>query len=242
MTAVLLFCFTTLIAKGQGDAIRPQVWNNFSVGWNVIENFSLRSNIAYNVLLSNEIPWSEFTFSTSAVFKFHRFMEASAGLYLSLADQTEDINSYEYRPYIGYRIFTNSAKRWNVSNLSRIEIRLLRYSNRTGDHTIRFRNRTDAMVSLNKRTMVENKNLFLYSYFEMFYNFGEEVQERFFDLFKYKIGFGYRLSYNWRFDFGFVFQDSRNTVMQPVILPTNIITNYIFEWGLIYVIPPKNTN
>lgn len=95
------------------------------------------------------------------------------------------------------------------------------------------------MVSLNKKTMVENNNLYLLGYFEVFYNFDDEVQERFFDLWKYKIGLGYRLSYKWRFDLGFVFQDSRNTIEQPVNLPTNIITNYVIEWGIAFIIPEK---
>lgn len=225
--------------RGQGDAIRPQIWNNLNVGWNVNEKFSLRNNLAYNILLSNELPWSEITFSSTAVLKFHRFMEGSAGMYVAFTNQSIDISSFEFRPYLGYRIFTNTSKRWYVSNLSRLEFRFLRYSNKNEEITLRFRNRTNALVSLNKRSMTENKNFYLMGYFEVFYNFGGEVQERFFDLFQYKLGLGYRLSYKWRFDIGFVFQESRNTLDQPSQLPTNIITNYRFEWGIIYVIPPR---
>jgi hypothetical protein len=126
--------------------------------------------------------------------------------------------------------------------LSRFELRLFSYSNKTGEQAFRFKNRTNAGVSLNKKTMVENNNLYLFGYFEVFYNFNEEVQERFFDLWKYKIGLGYRLSYKWRFDLGFVFQDSRNTIEQPANLPANIITNYVIEWGVIYIIPPPKVD
>jgi hypothetical protein len=241
ITFVFLFCHTALVSVGQ-RVYHPQLWNNLNVAWNINEKFALRNSAAYNVLLSDELQWSEITYSVSSVFKFHRFMEGSAGLYLALTKQTRNLNSFEYRPYVGYRFFTNNSKRWYISNLTRLELRFFHYSNKTDEHAPRIRNRTDAVVSLNKKTMVENNNLFLFSYFEVFYSFEEEVQERFFDLFKYKIGLGYRHSYSWRFDLGFVFQDSRNTIEQPVNLPTNIITSYVIEWGVIYVIPPRKVD
>ncbi len=225
--------------KAQKEDIRPQIWNNLYVGWNISDHVVLRSAVAYNVLLSNEAPWNEFTFSVSGVYKFHRFMEASAGLYGAAAQQSEKLRSYEYRPYAGFRIFTNDTKRWNVTNLSRFEIRKLRYSDRTSDLAYRFRNRTYGVVSLLRSTMVEDKNLYLFGYFEAFYNFGQEVRERFFNQFKYKIGFGYRLSYSWRFDIGVIYQDATNNIVGPVQLPVIINTNYVLEWGILYVIPPK---
>ena len=90
--------------------------------------------------------------------------------------------------------------------------------------------------------MSDNKNLYIYGYFEAFYNFEDEVRERFFNQFKYKIGLGYRLSDNWRFDLGFLYQDSKNTAGEPSQLPVYIDTNWIVEWGIAYIIPMKNKN
>lgn len=87
--------------------------------------------------------------------------------------------------------------------------------------------------------MSDYKNLVLFGYFEAFFNFGEEVRERFFNQFKYKVGFSYRLSDKWNFDAGFIYQDAVNKALEPSQLPTNVITNYIFEWGVAYIIPSK---
>lgn len=114
-------------------------------------------------------------------------------------------------PHIGFRVFTNTDKRWYISNLSRMEVRFFTYSDRKMEIGYRFRNRTSIVVSLNRQSMVNDNNLFLFGYFAAFYNFETEIRERFFNRFKYKLGFGYRLSYPWQFDFGLIYQDTKNT-------------------------------
>ena len=87
--------------------------------------------------------------------------------------------------------------------------------------------------------MPVDKNLFLFGYFEAFFNFGQEIRERFFNQFKYKLGFGYRLSYHWRFDFGAIYQSAKNTTGEPVNPHLNIITKLVMEWSVAYIIPPQ---
>lgn len=239
ITVVLLFCFSASILKGQNEDIRPQIWNNFYVGWNLTDKFVVRGAAAYNVLLSSEAPWNEITTMVSGAYKFHRIMEATAGLYIAGTQQSKSLRSFEYRPYAGFRISSIDERRWLISNLSRIEIRAFRYSDKTTDLALRLRNRTYAVVSLIRPSLNDDKNLYLFGYFEAFYNFEQEVRERFFNQFKYKLGFGYRLSYPWRFDIGIIYQDSENNVGQPSQLPVIINTNWIVAWGIAYIIRAK---
>lgn len=85
-------------------------------------------------------------------------------------------------------------------------------------------------------------NLFVFGYFEAFFNFGQEVRERFFNQFKYKLGLGYRLNTHWGFNLGVIYQDATNNVILPTQTPTNLITNYIIDWGIVYVITSKKHN
>lgn len=239
IATIIVLCFITISVYGQGDAIRPQLWSNLYLGWNANERFSLRNGVAYNILFSSEQPWSEITISSTAVFKFHHFLEASAGIYYARSKQTADIKSHEARPYIGFRISTKSERRWMISNLSRIELRRFISSKNQNSTSFRFRNRTYAAVALNKRRMSDVNNLVLFGYFEAFFNFGQEVRERFFNQFKYKLGFSYRISSRWNADAGIIYQDALNNIKEPTQLPTNIITNYVFEWGVAYIIGPR---
>ena len=113
------------------------------------------------------------------------------------------------------------------------------YSDNDISSSWRFRNRTYLALALTNESMNDNNNLFVFAYFEVFYNFGQEARERFFNQFKYKLGLGYRLSSRWNFDLGVIYQDSKITVIEPVNPTTNTITNYIIEWGITYIIPPR---
>ena len=90
--------------------------------------------------------------------------------------------------------------------------------------------------------MIDDKNLFILGYFEVFYNFDDEVEERFFNLFKTKIGIGYRLNIKWRFSAGVIFQDTRENFIGPVNRPTDYNTNFAYEWRVSYVLKSKNYN
>lgn len=105
--------------------------------------------------------------------------------------------------------------------------------------TFRFRNRTYAAVSIIRKALNTDKNLSLFGYFEVFHNFDNDVVERFFTQYKFKLGFNYRFNYSWRFDLGLIYQEAKNNVVEVGSLPVNTITNYIIDWGVAYIIPPK---
>lgn len=234
-----LLLFGALSSKPlKSQDIAPQIWNNASVAWNINNQFSWRNNVAYNVLASREFPWNEFSITSTGVFRFAEFFESTIGIYSALTNQTGSLSSFEIRPFIGFRATTNIEKRWAVSNLSRLEMRSIIYSDDNSNGvSIRFRNRTIASVSLTKKQMTTNAdNLFVFGYFEAFFNFGQEVRERFFTQFKYKLGLGYRINSQWGIDLGVLYQNANNNIDEPAKLPTNLITNYIIEWGIRFMI------
>lgn len=234
---LILICFSYHRLKAQG--IAPQIWNNFNVGWSINKHFSWRNNASYNVLISKEYPWYEITLTSTGVYKFQRFYEVSIGFYFARSKQTLTLSSIELRPFVGFRITTNPKKKWLVTNLGKIEMRNLIYSDNDISSSWRFRNRTYLALALTNESMNDNNNLFVFAYFEVFYNFGQEVRERFFNQFKYKLGLGYRLSSRWNFGLGVIYQDSKTTVIEPVNPTANLVTNYVIEWGINYIIPPR---
>ena len=128
--------------------IAPQIWNNVNLSWDIDDCFSFRSNIAYNGWRSKECPWNERTFSGIGGYSFERNFEFIFGVYLAKTKQSLNLSSFENRPYLGLRVFSNSQKRFMVSNLSRIELRHFRYSDDTNDFGARFRNRTSLSFAM----------------------------------------------------------------------------------------------
>lgn len=235
---ILLFLFSGKVILSQD--IAPQIWSNIGVAWNINDQYSWRNTATYSVLLSNDYPWDEFALSSIGVYKFHHFFEATFGVHTARTRQTQSLSSYEIRPFLGFRATTNSSKRWIISNATRFEVRQLIYSDVDRTLSFRFRNRTYAALAITKPSMESNiNNLFVFGYFEAFLNLGQEVRERFFNLFKYKIGLAYKINEHWGVNLGLIYQDSRDNVLEPTNLPATFITNYVVEWGIVYTIGPK---
>ena len=224
--------------ESSAQDIAPQVWSNAFVVWDINEKFSFRNAIAYNVLLSKEFPWHELDYHGGLAYRFHKNFETSAGISLLLVRQDISLSSFEVRPFVGLRVNSNIERRFYITNFSKLEWRNLKYSDDIKNSTGRFRNKTYFAVSLNRKSMVSDNNIYLLSYFEIFYNFND-VRERFFNALKYKLGLGYRLSYNWRFDIGVIYQDANDKLGKPESAITTLDTFFIMEWGVGYIIGNK---
>jgi long-subunit fatty acid transport protein len=213
------------------------VWNNASVGWVINDRFSWRNTLAFNILVSKEFPWNEVTITSVGAYRVTKYFETTLGIYSARTKQTLLLTSFELRPFIGLRFNTNNEKRWMLSNLTRFEMRMLIYSHKSNSESFRIKNRTFVGFSLNKKSFVlRENNFFVFGYFEAFINIGDEVKERFFNQFKYKLGFGYRINQKFGVDLGVIYQEAKDNVLLPANLPTTIITDYIFEWGFRYII------
>ena len=124
-----------------------------------------------------------------------------------------------------------------MGNLTRIEWRNLHYEDEGWDSSFRLRNRTTGVIALTKKSILENHSLSIFGYFEAYFNFNNVVVERYFTNLKYKVGFAYNFSSRWRINLGAIFQESKNTLPVPTLLPTGLVTNVVLEAGVTYTIP-----
>jgi hypothetical protein len=222
-------------ACAQENGFKPQVWNNASVGWNSDNGFSLLNTLSYNVLLSKVMPWNEFSNTFLTAYTFNPYISVVGGFYASRTKQSTSLSSSELRPTLALRLSTHDENRWRVTNNAKFEFRFLNYTDDTRDNTVRFRNRTMLSVAVKEANFQQDGSIVLFSYFEVFHNFEKSTIERFFTTGRVKLGAAYRMTYNWRFDIGLIYQDASNTIIEPTILPSNIITNYILDWGVYYI-------
>jgi len=213
----------------------PQIYNNLFVGWPIKNQFALRSELSYNFLYLDPAAWNELSASSTLAKGFKGIFEGTAGLYYARVQQNENLSNWELRPIPGFRIFSNTEKRFRIGNYSRMEFRYLVYSDNENDGTARFRNRTTFALSLNQASIsATTKNLFVFMYFEAFHNFDDDTRERFFKQSKIKLGLAYRIDAKWSIDLGAIYLDSDNNLEVPAQLPTVVDTNYIIEWQLAY--------
>jgi hypothetical protein len=211
-----------------------QINNNAFMAWQIDDNWTLRNELSINFLAADRSYWNEKSLSSGLGRRLGSFTEVLGGIYLGSTKQNALLSNKEVRPALGVRFNSNQTRRVVLTNRSRMEFRFLYYSNDTFDETARFRNRTTLTGAITGKSLVEGKLLFAYSYFEAFHNFENNTVERFFKLFKAKIGLGYRFSPSWLIDAGVIYLDSEDNVEGPSNLPTTYDTRFIFEWRVAF--------
>lgn len=76
------------------------------------------------------------------------------------------------------------------------------------------------MISVNRKTILEDKNFFLRVFGEYFMNMNDNVEERFWNVASGVLGVNYRFNYNWRAEVRYIVQNTKNTRDQE--LPSSI--------------------
>lgn len=206
---------------------------------NLNEKFSIGGNLAINFVMNKNYYWNERSLSAAVAYHLTEKIDFTGGIFSSFVNQSEILQSREIRPVFGFRFFRPNTNRFVISNFTRFEFRSLFYSDGKNDFTVRVRNMTHLFFSLTQQQMNLKNNLFLFSYFELFYNFDDDVRERFFNFFKVKLGAGYRFTIPLGVDLGVIYQETEEKAGVPTNLPVNYETNFIFEWRVIYFIGSK---
>lgn len=106
-----------------------------------------------------------------------------------------------------------SGRRLSIANLARIEQRNFWYTgSRPSSHDVRFRNRLEFKFAINKPTLAADGAWYLMADAEWFVPLGNnEAPERFSTKRRYRVGLGYRRSYQWRFEALAMRDDLRET-------------------------------
>ena len=111
-----------------------------------------------------------------------------------------------------------------VRDLVRLESRNLFSSGAaTGsDATVRFRNRLEFLIPLNKERMTDDGARYWMADWEWFVPL-DDPEERFANRQRIRTGLGYRRSFNWRYELFYIWTRSRNTIEDGFSTTENII-------------------
>ncbi|MGB5263762.1 MAG: DUF2490 domain-containing protein, partial [Lutimonas sp.] len=83
-------------------------------------------------------------------------------------------------------------------------------------YTTRPRLRIFTDIPINAKSMKEENFVYASSFAEFFYQNDEDLQERYAKRYWFRLGLGYKLNQNWRFEFLYNRQDSKNTIDQSL--------------------------
>lgn len=198
-----------LLAQERADR---QFWQDVVLDYQLGKNL-LETEMSYQTLLAKENKWYSLNISPAYERSINKYFDLISALPLSYTVQTDTSNSFEVRAMIGGRVYFTPGKRIETRFTYRFEYRFFHdVSMSEWVKSTRSRFRAEVIVPINRPNYYSDKMLYCLGDIEVFSTVDKEVEERYANRFRMRLGGGYRLSYNWRFEAIYMLQQSRNNV------------------------------
>jgi Protein of unknown function (DUF2490) len=188
-----------------------QIWNEYMLNYPFANTFNLENAFTYSALMGTP-KWRAYDYSATLEWAVTNRIELIGQTVVSYTNQTESYNTLELRPVLGTRFYLSPNKRIQTKLLLRVEQRNFKnLETKEWTQNYRPRLRGEVIVPINKKSYYEDKMWYAMTDMEWLFK-TDNVEERFANRFRWRIGGGYRLSYNLRFEFLYMLQQSKNTM------------------------------
>ncbi|MEK6781187.1 MAG: DUF2490 domain-containing protein [Bacteroidota bacterium] len=216
---VILFFVKVTILRAQD--VNEQLWVEYMLNYPFANSFNVENAFTYSTLL-NTPRWSAFDYSSTLEWSASPHVELIGQALLSYTKQTEAYNTFEFRPTLGSRIYFTPNQRIQTRLLLRLEQRNFKDLNtQQWSQVYRPRVRAEMIIPINQDSYFKD-NLW-YALTDVEWLFAQsDVQERFANRLRLRLGIGYRLNYSLRFEFMFMNQQSRNAIEEDLASSDNI--------------------
>ena len=210
--SALLLCMAISPFSLWSQSSGEQFWVEYMLNYSFANSFNLENAFTYSMVLQQP-RWRAFDYAPTLEYSLDAHLDFSLGVTLSYTNQTEDYNTFEVRPVLGSRIHITPNRRV----LTRLYLRLEQRNIKNLDtdewqETWRPRARVEGIIPINKKSYYEDKLWYGSIDAEWFFAHDDDVNERFANRFRMRIGIGYRLDYGSRFELVYMHQESKNDI------------------------------
>jgi len=217
----LIFFLAVTATPVKGQSPNAQFWLEYILNYPFANSFNVENAFVYSTLAATP-RWRAFDYSPTLEYSLTQHIDLSAGCTFSYTAQTEDYNTFEIRPVLGTRIHFTPNRRILTRAYLRLEQRnFLNLDTDTWETVMRPRARFETLIPLNRKTNFEDK--LWYGIVDVEWLFAvDDVDERFANRFRARVGVGYRVSYTSRFEFIYMIQQSRSGIDEDYQTSDNI--------------------
>lgn len=199
-----------------------QTWFEYMLNFPFANSFNLENAVTYSTLLEKP-RWYSFDYTPTLEWSVTQHIDLLGQVVFSYTKQNESYNTFEVRPVIGSRIHITPHQRIQTRVLLRLEQRNLKnLETKEWDQTYRPRIRFESIVPINHNSYYTDKLWYALLDAEWLFT-TDDVKERFANRFRVRVGGGYRLNYNFRFEILYMNQQSRDETEDGFASSDNII-------------------
>jgi Protein of unknown function (DUF2490) len=208
ISLTFLFTLPSFFLQAQTNV---QMWDEYMLNYPFANSFNLENAFAYSTVIGSP-KWRAYDYAATLEWSVTNRIDVIAATALSYTTQTDSYNTFEIRPGLGTRLYFTPNKRIQTRLLLRVEQRNFKnLDTKEWTQQYRPRARAEMIIPINKNSYYVDKLWYAITDVEWLYK-TDDVEERFANRFRWRIGAGYRLSYNLRFEFIYMLQRSKNTI------------------------------
>lgn len=219
-------------ARGQNEgATSRQLWLAYEPTWKLDNRWTFILEVEPRLNSPESSSW-QMRLEPTLEFSLRKWIDLTGGVWLIYSNRgDENSDQFETRPMAGVKLKREIWRGVKLSNYTRIE-RRLRHDFDSGDTTAvwRLRNRLQAMIPINRRSTSEDGAWSAVFDVEIFWQGDPDVDDVFNSRQRYRTGLSWKKNANWTYQFLYIFQRSRNNVIQPLSV------EHIFSFDLIHTI------
>lgn len=218
LTVVL---FSTVQGRAQQD---EQLWFDFQLSYPFGNRYLLENTTTYQTLLNPEEKWRSISISPAFEYSLFSWLDLLSEVGVGYTIQKEGSNSWDIMPMVGGRFFITQNKRIDTRLVLRYQLRYFRQIEAEDwDVSNRTRLRMEIFACINGPNLYTDKLWYVLADYEEFIVLDQQLDERYANRRRARVGLGYRLSYKHRFELSYALQSSRNEIDGDFIRNDNVI-------------------
>ncbi len=216
--ALMLGFISTYAQKHQ------QLWFDYQLDHPFANQYLFEVTASYQTVLTDSAKWRSMSISPVFEYQFINQLDFIAGLPFFYTNQTASYNSLEFDPYIGARYHISQNRRIDSRLIYKLEERFFQnLETHSWEKSNRMRLKGEVWISINKINLYQDKLWYAILDYEEFIVVDEQVNERFANRLRARVGVGYRLDYKHRFELIYTLQSSRNEIHGDLISNDNVL-------------------
>jgi len=205
----LILSWTAISSYSQ--TVNQQLWAEYMVNYPFANSFNLENAFTYSTLLTSP-SWKEYNYTATFEWSVTQVVEPLVQLSLTYTNQVSTYNTFEVRPVIGCRFYLTPSRRIQTRLLVRFEDRFVKNMEaNTWTQAYRPRVRAEMIIPITQDSYFKDNLWYAMVDFEGLFTL-DEVNERFANRMRLRVGGGYRLNQSLRFEFLYMYQQSRNEI------------------------------
>lgn len=217
-SALIVFMSFTIRAHTQ---VNEQLWVEYMLNYGFANNWNLENSFTYSTLMGTP-KWRAYDYSAALERSVTNHIDLIAQGTVSYTKQTDNKSTLEIRPILGTRLHFTPNSRVQARLLLRLEQRNFKnLETQEWSQVYRPRARVEAIIPINKKSYFEDKLWYALTDMEWLFAM-DDVEERFANRFRLRLGGGYRVHYGLRLEFLYMLQESRNTIEDNFVTSDNI--------------------